>query len=105
MSKTTFNPLSFALRVLTKCHMMGVFLTVLSGFLLRTGTPKDTDEVNKRDVYECDEVVCDLDVTGTPSIFKIIRSTSVLPRIWTIFDFSWEENTERRYWNLEKVTN
>jgi Tfp pilus assembly protein PilO len=35
--------------------------------------------------------VCDLDVTGTPSIFKIICSASALSRILTIFDFSWAE--------------
>jgi hypothetical protein len=29
------------------------------------------------------------------SIFKIIRSTTVLGRILSIFDFSWEENAVR----------
>ena len=27
-----------------------------------TGTPKDTDEVNRRDVCECDGCVCDLEL-------------------------------------------
>ena len=36
-----------------------------------TGTPKDIDEVNKREVCECDGLVCDLNATGAPSIFKI----------------------------------
>ena len=38
---------------------------------------------------------CDLYVTGTPSILKIIRSTSALTRILSIFDFNWEENVTR----------
>ena len=29
-----------------------------------TDTPKDRDEVNKREVSECDGCVCDLDVIG-----------------------------------------
>ena len=33
-----------------------------------TGTPKDRDEINKREVCECDGFVCDLDATGAPSI-------------------------------------
>ena len=36
--------------------------------------------------------MCDLDTTGTPSIFKIISSISTLSRILPIFDFNWEEN-------------
>ncbi len=38
---------------------------------------------------------CDLDDTGTPSIFKIIHCTVTLARILTIFDFIWAENTTR----------
>ncbi len=45
-----------------------------------TGTPKDRDEVNKREVCECDGLVCDLDVMGTPSKLSVIRKTSVLVR-------------------------
>ncbi len=36
-----------------------------------TGTPKDRDKVNRREVCECDGWVCDLDATGASSIFKI----------------------------------
>ncbi len=39
-----------------------------------TGTPKDRDEVNRREVYEYDGCVCDRGAKGTPSIFKVIRS-------------------------------
>ncbi len=38
-----------------------------------TGTPKDKDEVNRREVCECDGRVCDLEVMGVPSILSIIR--------------------------------
>ena len=41
-----------------------------------TGTPKNRDEVNKREVCECDGWVWDLDTTGAPSIFKTIRNAS-----------------------------
>ncbi len=33
-------------------------------FCVGAGTPKDRDEVNKREVCECDWYVCDLDVKG-----------------------------------------
>jgi hypothetical protein len=36
--------------------------------------------------------VWDLDATGTPSIFKIIRSAAALARILPIFDFRWWED-------------
>ncbi len=38
---------------------------------------------------------CDLDTTGTSSIFKIFRSVTDLTRRLSIFDFNWEENTLR----------
>jgi hypothetical protein len=34
-----------------------------------TGTPKDTDEINRREVYECDGWVCVLEVINVPSRF------------------------------------
>jgi hypothetical protein len=39
-----------------------------------TGTPKDKDEVNRREVCECDGCVCDLDVVDVmdaPSRFNV----------------------------------
>ena len=36
--------------------------------------------------------MCDLDVTGAPSIFKIIRSVVALARIFPILDLICEEN-------------
>ncbi len=41
-----------------------------------TGTPKDRDEVNRRDVYECDGWVCVLEEIGAPAIFKLIRKAA-----------------------------
>ena len=32
-----------------------------------TGIPKHRDEVNRREVYECDGWVCDVDMMGDPS--------------------------------------
>ncbi len=39
-----------------------------------------TDEVNRREVFECDGWVCDLEVIGNPSIFKLIGKPEVLVR-------------------------
>ncbi len=39
-----------------------------------TGIPKDRDEVNRREVYECDGWVCDLDLMDTPSKLSVIRT-------------------------------
>jgi hypothetical protein len=38
-----------------------------------TVIPKDRDEVNKRKVCECDGCVCDLDVIGDPSMFRLLQ--------------------------------
>ena len=46
-----------------------------------TGTPKDKDEVNKRESCECDGCVCDLDMMGEPSIFKMKRRSEALTKI------------------------
>jgi len=46
-----------------------------------TGTPKDRDEVNKREVCECDGLVCDLYVIGDPSKLNVIRKTATLTRM------------------------
>ena len=48
-----------------------------------TRTPNDKDEVNKREVSECDVCVCDLEVgaIGDPSIFNVIHSDAALARM------------------------
>ncbi len=38
-----------------------------------TGTPKDRDEVNNREVCECDGWVCDWEVIDVPSRLRLIR--------------------------------
>ncbi len=58
-----------------------------------TGTPKDRDEVNRREVCEC-EGVCDLESIGSPSILRVIHNVAVLTRMMTTFDVRCEENTE-----------
>ncbi len=37
-----------------------------------TGTPKNRDEVKRREVWECDGWVCDLEVIDTPSTFRYL---------------------------------
>ncbi len=67
-----------------------------------TGTPKDKDEVNKREVYECDGYVCDLEDVGDPSIFNVIHSVADLPRMLPTLDLSCEEKAARRKWNWSR---
>ncbi len=52
--------------------------------------------MNKREVCECDGLVCDRGVKGAPSIFKVIRSAAALARMFPILDLSCEENAARR---------
>ncbi len=52
-----------------------------------TGTPKDRDDVNRRDVCECDGWVCVLEVIGVPSIFKLVRKAASLARVLPTFAF------------------
>jgi hypothetical protein len=60
-----------------------------------TGTPKDRDEVKRREVCECDGRVCDLETIGVPSILRVILNTAALVRMLSTFDLSCEENTAR----------
>ena len=64
-----------------------------------TGTPKDRDEVNRREVWECDGWVCDWEAIGVSSILRLIRNTVVLMRIFPVLDLKCEKNVVRRYWN------
>jgi hypothetical protein len=45
-----------------------------------TGRPKDKDEVNKREVSECEGWVWDLDAIGDPSRLSTIRKSAALAR-------------------------
>ncbi len=57
----------------------------LSGYV-RVWTPKDRDEINRPEVYECDGWVSDLEDIGAPSIFRTIRSFVALVRMLSILD-------------------
>jgi hypothetical protein len=61
-----------------------------------TGTPKDKDEVNRREVCECDGCVCHLDVMGTPSRLRLIRKVETLPRVRPTLFLNCQEKTARR---------
>ncbi len=53
-----------------------------------TGTPKGRDEVNRREVCECDGSVCVLEVIDTPSTLMLTRKTVTLARVVTTFDLN-----------------
>jgi hypothetical protein len=63
-----------------------------------TGIPTDKDEVNRREVCECDGWVCDLDSIGDPSRLRLIRKAAALARIFPTLDLSTEEKAARRSW-------
>ena len=65
---------------------------------LGTGTPKDRDEVNRRDVCEWDGLVCVLDVIGVPSILRLTRKAAALARLLPTFPLSYTRNTVLRKW-------
>ncbi len=65
-----------------------------------TGTPEDKDEVNKREVCECEGWVWDLDeIVTLTSRLRLIRKTSALARARPTFPLSFCEKTARRKWN------
>ena len=64
-----------------------------------TGIPKDRDEVNRREVSECDGWVCDFDMMGAPSKWRVIRKVVSLTRGRpTLFLICWTKAV-RRKWN------
>ena len=67
-----------------------------------TGTPEDRDEVNRREVCECDGWVCDLDVMGAPSKLSVIRKVASCARPRpTLFLTCWAK-AARRKWNWSR---
>jgi hypothetical protein len=72
----------------TKRQRWGIFTSHIHWFVWGTGTPKDRDEVNRREGCECDGWVWERDTKGVPSIFKVNRSAAALVRlrILSIFD-------------------
>ncbi len=68
-----------------------------------TGTPKDRDEVNRREVCECDGWVCDAEVIGAPpSRLRLICNAAALARIDETRDLSMEEKAARRKRNMPR---
>jgi hypothetical protein len=62
-------------------------------------TSRHRDEVNRREVCECDGWVCDLDMMGAPSKLSVIRKPAVSARARSTLFLSWSEKTARRKWN------
>ncbi len=60
-----------------------------------TGTPKDKDEDNRREVSECDGWVCVCETIVVSSKFRVTRKPAVLVRRLLNFDLRIEENTSR----------
>ncbi len=61
-----------------------------------TGTPKDRDEVNRKDLCEWDGWVCVLDVIGAPSILRLTRKSAVLARVLSTLLLTCARNTSLR---------
>jgi hypothetical protein len=61
-----------------------------------TGIPKDRDEVNRREVCECDGWVGDLDMMEAPSKLSVIRKASALARARPTLLLNWTEKAARR---------
>ncbi len=64
--------------------------------------PKDKDDVNRRDVCECDGWVCVLEVMDTPSKLSVIRKAAVLTRVRPTLTTS-RERLLRNHWDLNWV--
>ncbi len=61
--------------------------------------------VNRREVCECDGLVCDLDVMGPPPKLSVLRKVAVLARVRPTFDLSCEEKAARRKLTLHGASN
>ena len=51
-----------------------------------TGTPKDKDEIHRREVYECDGRVCALEVMCSPLSLRLTRKDTALVRMLSSLD-------------------
>ena len=66
----------------------GIYTSHIHWVTRGTGTPKDKDEVNRRDDYECDGWVCVLEVIGSPSMLRLMLTFSTflkpvfIPHFW-----------------------
>ncbi len=87
----------------TKNEIWEIYTSRIQWVVRGTGTPKDRDEVNRRDVYECDGWVCVLEVIDTPSILSVIRKSTALTRVLSTFVFRVVKNPEWWRWNSPLV--
>ena len=60
----------------TKNKRWKIFTPHIHWVTWRTATPKDRDEVNRREVCECDGWVCVLEVIGAPSRLRVTRKAA-----------------------------
>ena len=87
----------------TKKKTWGIYTPHIHWVDRGTGTRKDRDEVNRREVCECDGWVCDLEVIVSPSRSKLTRKPTSLTRVLPTSDLSCEENVVLRKWNSPLV--
>ncbi len=67
----------------TKNSSWGIYTSHTHWIPRGTGTPKDREQVNRREVCECDGWVCDFEVICVPSHFRFTRKDVVLSRVQT----------------------
>jgi hypothetical protein len=65
----------------------GIYAPPIHWVGLGTGTPKDRDEVNKREVCEFDGWVWELEAIGAPSKFRFTHKGDTLARMLPHFDY------------------
>ncbi len=87
----------------TKNEIWKIYTSHIHWVARGTGTPKDRDEINRREVCECDGWVWVLEVIGDPSMLSVICKASVLVRVLPTFVFRVSKNTFRWKWNSPLV--
>ncbi len=63
---------------------------------MRVGVIKDKDDVNRRDVCECDGWVCVLEMMGSPSKLSVMCKVAVFVRVRPTLFFNYTETTTQR---------
>ena len=80
-----------------------IYMSRIHWVVWGTGTPKDSDEGKRQEIWECEGWVYDLEAIGVSSMFRLILSATSLVRRCPTFDLKCEENTERRKWKFDCV--
>jgi hypothetical protein len=86
----------------TKNENWGIYTPHIHWVVRGTGTPKDRDEVNRREVCECDGWVCDLGMTGAPTKLSVIRKVATLARMLPTCDWNRESNVVWWKWKYPR---